>query len=112
MIKLVIKLAIAALIANASWRVGNVYMSYYKFKDAVEQTTLHRGDKSDSDVAARIFELASEYDLPLTPDNLTIRREENHTIVDGAYTRPIELAPGLTYPWPFSVHVDTFTLTP
>ena len=109
MIKLIIKLAIAALIANASWRVGSVYVSYYKFEDAARQTTQFRGDKSDAQIESRIFELASEYDLPLTGNNLTIRRADAHTIVDGSFTRPIELAPGYTYPWPFSIHIDTFT---
>jgi hypothetical protein len=112
MIKLIIKLAIAALIANATWRVGSVYLSEYRFEDAVQQTTQYRGGKSDSDIESRIFELAEQYDLPLTPRNLTVRHEQNHTIVEGSYIRPIELAPGFTYPWPFSVHVDTFTLTP
>ena len=109
MIKLIIKLAIAALIANASWRVGSAYLSYYKFEDAAREVTQFRGDKSDSQIESRIFDLASEYDLPLTRNNLTIRREESHTIVDGSFTRPIELAPGYTYPWPFSIHIDTFT---
>jgi hypothetical protein len=109
MIKLIIKLAIAALIANACWRLGTVYLSYYKFEDAVRETTQFLGGKPDAQVESRIFELASEYDIPVTPSNLTIRREQNHTIVDASYTRPIELAPGFVYPWPFSLHVDTFT---
>ena len=109
MIKLIIKLAIAALIANAAWRVGNVYLSYYKFKDAVQEITQFRGQKSDSEIESRIFELADQHDLPLTHSNLTVRREESHTIVDASYIQPVELAPGFIYPWPFAVHVDTFT---
>ena len=109
MIKLIIKLAVAALIANASWRVGSAYLAYYKFDDAAREVAQFRGQKPDSQIEARIFELASEYDLPLTPSNLTIRHPDTHTIIDGSYTRSIELAPGYTYPWPFSIHIDVFT---
>ena len=38
MIKIIVKMAIAALIANASWRVGSAYLTYCRFKDAVEET--------------------------------------------------------------------------
>jgi hypothetical protein len=32
--------------------------------------------------------------------------ERNHTTVEGAYTKPIDFAPGYQYPWPFALHVD------
>jgi hypothetical protein len=111
MIKFIIKLAVAALIANAAWRVGSAYMGYYRFEDAAREATQFRGDRSDAQIETRIFELASDYDLPVTPGNLTVRRADSHTIVEGSFTRPIELAPGYIYPWPFSIHIDTFTDT-
>ena len=46
MIKLVIKLAIVALVANAAWHTMVAYTSFYKFKDAVQQTTQFGSDKS------------------------------------------------------------------
>jgi len=110
--KVVIKLLIAALIANGTWRVGTAYMSFYKFKDAVAEMTQHRGDKSDEQVRERVLELAGQYDIPLSGEALTVRRDDRHTIVDGAYTRPIDIVPGFKYDWPFKVHVDTFVLDP
>jgi len=38
MLKLLIKLALAALVANAAYRLGTAYLSYYRFTDAVAQT--------------------------------------------------------------------------
>ena len=107
--KLIIKLLIAAAIANAAWRVGSAYAAHYRFKDAVEQLTQYRGDRSDDQLRARIIELASQYDIPVDDESLTIQHDElNHTKVDAAYTRELELFPGFKYPWAFKIHVDTF----
>jgi hypothetical protein len=110
MIKLAIKLAIVALIANAAWRVGSAYASYYKFKDAVHETTLYGPDKTDAQLRARILELATEYDLAIAEDSFTITRELNHTIVDGTFKQPVEVLPRYRYPWMFTWHVDTLTV--
>jgi hypothetical protein len=94
-LKAILKLVLVALVANAAWRVGSAYASYYRFTDAVQQTTQYRGEKSDDQIHERVFE---------------VRREENHTIVEGSYKKSIQLLPGFKYDWPFTVHVDTFTL--
>jgi hypothetical protein len=107
LIKLIIKLAIVALLANASWRVGTAYVAHYKFTDAVQQTVLFRGNKGDDAVRQRIFELASDFDIPVMDDDVTLMTLEHHTIVDGSYTRVIELVPGYQYPWEFTFHIDT-----
>jgi len=112
-IKLVIKLAIVGLLANATWRVGSAYATHYRFADAVQATTQFRGQKTDEQIRDRIVDLASQYDIPLAEDSFTVKREpNNHTIVDGAYAKPIDLAPGFTYPWRFKFHVDTFAFAP
>jgi len=111
-IRTLLKLAIVALLANAAWRVGSAYLGYYRFTDAVQQMTHYRGDKSDAQIHDRIFALASQHDIDVTDDTLTIRREENRTIVDGAYTQAIEFLPGVVYQWPFKVHIDTPIVDP
>lgn len=107
-----IKLAIVALIANAAWRVGNAYLGYYRFTDAVQQAAHYRGDKSDAQIHDRVFALASQHDIAVTDDTLTIRSEQNRTIVEGAYTQPIEVIPGVVYNWPFAIHIDTPIVDP
>ena len=112
--KVVIKLLIVALIANATWRVGTAYVNYYKFKDAVREMTQYRGGLTDAQIHDKIFEFANEYSVPVTEDTLAISHDNSgtHTIVEGSYTQPIDLLPGVTYPWPFTVHVDTFVVEP
>jgi hypothetical protein len=110
LIKAVLKLALVALLANACWRVGTAYMSFYKFKDAVEQTTQFDPDRTDDQLRQRILDLAGQYDVPLTPDAFSIQRSDYHTIVDGSYRQKIELLPGYRYAWPFTFHTDTFVV--
>ena len=110
MIKLIIKLAIAALIANAAWRLGSTYLAFYKFQDAVKESVLFGADKTVDQLRARTMELASQYDLPLTDENFTIKRGNEHTIVDGSYAQPVQLVPGYTRPWPFSFHIDVLSI--
>jgi hypothetical protein len=109
-IKAIIKLAIVAALANATWRVGTAYAKHYRFTDAATQTTQYRGGRTDAQVHDRVFELAAAHDIPVTENTLSVTSRDNHTIVDGAYRRPIELFPGFTYAWPFTVHIDTFTI--
>ena len=111
MLKLILKLAVVALLANASWRVGSAYIAHYKFEDAVQQEALFRGSKTDDTLRQRIFEIASDFDIPLTDDQVMLTTGEHHTVVDGGYTRIIELAPGFTYPWEFTFHIDTLSGT-
>jgi len=107
--RLIIRLLVAALIANAVWHVGSAYVSYYRFKDAVKDTTLFQTTKSDDQLKQRILELASQFDVPLTDDDFVVRREHGHIYVDGSYRRVVEVVPGFKRPWGFEVHIDTLT---
>ncbi|MCC7416471.1 MAG: hypothetical protein IT176_04955 [Acidobacteria bacterium] len=110
MFKLLVKLVLAGLIANATWRLGTAYADYYKFKDSVQQTTQFGPERSEEDLRVRILELAAQYGVPLADDGFTVERSQNHTIVDGGFATPIELFPGYERPWPFSFHIDTFVI--
>jgi hypothetical protein len=113
-LKFIVKLLIAALIANAAWHVMSAYASFWKFKDAVAQTTQFGNDKSVTMLKNRILQLATDYDLPVDDNSFTVTRsrESLHTVVEGSYTREIELVPGYSRPWPFPFHIDTFSDAP
>jgi len=113
-LKFILKLLIAALIANAAWHIMSAYTAYWKFKDAVTQTTQFGNDKSLTMLKGRIVQLATDYDLPVDDNDFTITRsrESLHTVVDGSYSRDIELVPGYSRPWAFPFHIDTFSDAP
>ncbi len=111
MIKLAIKLAIAALIANAAWQAGRTFAAHYQFRDEVRQAALIRG-QTDAQLQQRVLELAANYDIPLAADALTIRREERHVYVEGSYLRVVPIAPRVDYPWRFDWEVDAYLIDP
>jgi hypothetical protein len=112
MVRTILKLATAALIANAAWRTGSAYLTYYRFKDAVTEAAQYSKGKSEAELRQRVLDLASNYDVPLSEDAVTVRLQDNHTMVDASYTLPLDLLPGYRYEWPFALNIDTFTIIP
>jgi hypothetical protein len=113
LLKLILKLALVALIANATWRLGSAYVTFYRFKDAVAETAQFGNQRSRAELLQRVFELASQFDIPLAIDAVSIRRDDlNHTIIDGSYTQPVDVLPGYRYLCPFTWHLDVFTVGP
>ena len=107
--KTIIKLLVAALILHATWRTGLVWVRYYEFKDGVHQLAQFSERRPESELHARVLTLARQHQIPLAPDAVRVRRQDNHTLVDASYTERIEILPRYFYPWNFNVNVDTFT---
>ena len=110
MIKTILKRAVVALSANATWQAVNAYWPHYKFEDAVRSTVQFRSNRTDAQLRARILELAANYDVPVAEEDIEISRDEAHTVVDAAYVRSVNLVPGYTYRLPFKLHIDTFSV--
>ena len=111
MIKLVLKLALAALLANAAWRIGSSYVAFYKFKDAVAEEAQFGADKSEDQLRQRVIVLAEQYDLPVDGDALTVTKADQRTRIAGSYTKPIEVVPGYKYPWAFTWDIETINFS-
>jgi hypothetical protein len=110
MIRTLLKLALVALVANAGWHLFGAYSPNYKFEDAIQYAAQNRGSLSDEALQQRILEMAAQFEVPVTASDVIVSRRGNHTLVDVSYVRPVDLAPGFRYPWPFSFHVDIVTL--
>jgi hypothetical protein len=105
-----LKLALVALLANATWHLFNAYSPNFRFKDSVQNATQFRGQSNDEDLADKIMALAAEYDIPLAPADLSVTHQGSLTTVHVSYVRRIELAPRYFYPWPFSFSVEALNL--
>lgn len=105
-----IKLALAALVIHAVYRVGSAYWDHYQFQDAVQQVAQFAESEPIETIRNRVLELAAERDLPIGPEALTVTRQQRRITVDGAYERTLLLVPGYSHPWSFSVHVVVLTL--
>ena len=109
--KALIKLIVVVLLANALWRVGSAYTSFYEFKDSVYAAAMDES-KSEDDLREKVLELASTYDLPLTADTVSIHREVHRTTIEGTYKMPVAVLPGYEVQWPFSVDIDAYVIAP
>jgi hypothetical protein len=109
-IKLLIKLAIVALLANAAYHIGAEYLTYIKFRDAIRDAAMFKA-RNDTELMARIMDLAAQYEIPLDEENLTIERRERQVNIEGWYDKPIEVAPSYQYPWHFGLSLDVLTPT-
>lgn len=105
--KLLIKLAVAALLANAAFRIGSEYLTHIRFRDAVQSAATFRSTTNE-DLRKRIGRLVAQYDLPqsMTETALSIERNERHVVVKGSYEKAIEVVPTYRYPWRFNWGVD------
>jgi hypothetical protein len=103
--KLLIKLAITALLANAAFRLGTEYLTHYKFRDSVREAAMYRAG-SDDELRQRVAETAAAYSIPLREDAFTIRRDSGQAIIRGSYTKPIEFVPGFPYSWRFDWEIE------
>jgi hypothetical protein len=109
MLKTLVKLAVAALLANAVWRVGSAYLAYYRFTDSVEETLKFGARKPSAEIHQRVLDLAGQYDIPIDEETVAVRRDDGgHTFVDGSYVQAVDLLPWYRYQWPFTVHIDVF----
>jgi hypothetical protein len=109
--KLLIKLAIVALIANAAWRLGLEYATHYRFSDSVQQAAIVSG-QSDGQLRQHVLELAATYDVPLTDEALTIRTELSRRFINGSYVKPIAILPGYDRNWSFTLAVESYVISP
>jgi hypothetical protein len=110
-LKTIIKLVITLLLVHATWRTGAAFWRYYMFQDGVQSTAQFAGTRTPAEIQDRVLEIAKELEVPIDPEKIEVRREENHTLVDAVYTENIELLPTYFYPWEFTVNVDAFTIT-
>jgi hypothetical protein len=104
-IKLLVKLIIVALVANAAFHIGTEYLTYVRFREAIRDAAIFKA-KNDAELMTRILALAEQYEIPLDEDNITIRREERRVNVEGWYDKPIEILPNYEFPWHFGVSVE------
>src|SRR5207253_2552861 len=98
------ELAFVALVANATWQLFSVYSPHFKFRDAVQYAAQYRGEATDPDLQQQILASAMQFDVPVAATDVSVTHQDKHTTVKLSYVRPVELAPGFVYTWPFSIN--------
>jgi hypothetical protein len=106
-----IKLIIAGLVVHASWRAGSAYWVYYQFRDNLQQVALFSAGKSEQQVHTQAVEVASVLKVPIEPQQIAVKRQDQHTFIDASYKTDIEVLPSYRYPWEFKVNVEAWSIS-
>jgi hypothetical protein len=107
-LKTLIKLVVAAVLVNAAYRAGSVFLKYYQFKDETQQMILFGQAEPVAQLTSQILEEAMKREVPLDEDGLMVRRDGARTIADVSYTDNVELFPRWSYPVSFSFSAEAF----
>jgi hypothetical protein len=112
MMKVLLKLAVVALLANAVWHLFGAYAPNYRLTDAAQSAAQFRGDLTDAALQQKVLFLASQLDVPAADEDVKVTHDLGRTIIDISYTRSVELAPGFIRRWPFTIHVEVLNSRP
>jgi hypothetical protein len=63
---LIIKLGLAALVANAAWQTAAIYAAHVEFRDEVRQAAQYRGTQNDEELSELIVALAEARQIPMS----------------------------------------------
>jgi hypothetical protein len=127
MIKTLIKIVLALVVAHGAFRIGSAYWNFYRFEDALQQLALFGERRSDRQLCAEAMDTAGNYGVPIAATGLSIRRGNGpiyncetggaalqagnvvqapgQMAIEGSYTERIQLFPGYVYPWDFKPSV-------
>jgi hypothetical protein len=109
-VKTIIKILIAAAILNAAVRVGYAYAGFYQLEDAAQQLLTFGAQAQAGEIQRRMLEKAKELNVPLSPDDIEVKRDGLKTIASVAYTLPVEVFPNYKYPIDFEFSVNSVSL--
>jgi len=89
---LLISLIVVGAAVFVGMKVIPVRIAAYEFRDVLREEARYGAIRNtDAIVAQRILERAQELDVPLKPENLTVRRTQHEITIIAAYQHPIDL---------------------
>jgi len=106
MVKLVIKLAIVALIANALYQVVPRFYNNWKFQDALKELATFSQRRSVDEIVDRCVLIAKDHDLALDRADFTVNKGKMVTTIDTSYIVDLKYIPGKPHPYTFVVHAE------
>ena len=108
--KTVLKLLVLGAILLAAYRVGHVYWDHYQFEDAVVEAAQFSDRNKPDDLPARVLDIAARMEIPLDAEHLSVTREQRRVTIDAAYVRTVDILPGFSRDWEFTVHVSVVAM--
>jgi hypothetical protein len=109
MVKLVLKLALFALVANAAYQGIPPFYNNWKFQDALKELATFPGYRATvPQVMEKAERIAQQHDLELTKDDFEVHLGEKGkpTTIDTKYSVVLKYIPGKPQPHDFVIHVE------
>ena len=111
MVKLTIKLAIAALIANALWQVVPPYYTNLQFTEAMKEVAAFPGWRETMPtIKVKCAKIAKEHGLDLGPEDFDVKMIGAGTgqtaIIDVSYEVVMKPIPGRPQSHVFTIHAE------
>ncbi len=129
MLRLVIRLAIAALVINAAVRVGTVYWHLYKWEDRLQEIAQFGERRAEKDLCDQAMTSAGEIGVPVPADGVAVQRGSNPAFncargfeavarvagqpmgkltIEATYIDQLPVLPGFSYPWEMKASVSAW----
>ena len=108
--KTIIKALVVLALINALFRGGMAQWNYYQLKDEAQQLITFGADASTDQIESEIVAKAQELDIPLQPDDVTVKRDGLRSTAQVSYTQQVEFFPSYKYPMKYDFIVDTLAI--
>jgi hypothetical protein len=106
--KALFKILITVTILTACFQAGRYYLNNFQFEDAAQQRLLFETRATDAEVVNIVLKIASEYQLPLKEEGVSVRMVGMDRVVEMEYVENVPFLPGFfTYPWKFTPRTST-----
>jgi hypothetical protein len=113
MLRVTVKLAVAALVAHAAFRVVPPFWNYFQFRDAVSEAAMYADTPSFSghrqtpdQILDKLAIKAKELNVPLDREDFQLRMDRDATVIDARYKMRLEYLPRVYAPYEFVIHAE------
>ena len=89
---LLVALIVVGSAVFTGMKIIPVRVAAYEFRDVLREEARYGAVRNtDATVAQRILERAAELDVPIKPENLSVRRTQHEITIIASYQQPIDL---------------------
>ncbi len=86
-----VSLLLVVTIAYFGFNIGEVYMRFFRVRDAMEQEARFAHNRDDQTIRSRLAAAADSLGLPDEAARFEVRRDARRIIISTAYTERVEL---------------------
>ena len=105
--KTLIQIVVAFTLLTGAVQGGRAAMKHYAFVDAIQEAMLFASSRNEEQIAERVLELATDHEIPLDPEKLTVQRLPYQVVIDAPYTDTVNVLPGVySRKWDFETKVN------